>query len=436
MPGLPRGLQSPLRTGFQYLRAPYDTVQQTVARYGDPFCWPSFMGNMVVSGDPQGIKTIFTAEPESFRAIGAELLGPVLGESNLIILSGERHRAMRKLQTPPFQGTRMRAYGQIIVETARAVAALWPKDRPFGIHPAMQEISLQVILQAVLGLSEPKVRQDFQRAVLAAIGALSPSFLFVPFLRFSFLGLSPWDRFQRARAHVKALFLAELERRRQAKHSSEDILSLLLDSQYEDGTRLSDQELLEQMMNLIVAGHETTASSLAWAFYFVHRDSQIRERLIGELQALGPNPDPDALTKLPYLEAVCNETLRICPVAPMTGRVLTRPLSLLGYDLPAGTHLGIASIITHRRKDLYPEPDRFLPDRFLSHTYSPFEFLPFGGGSRRCLGAAFAMYEMKLVIGTILREHKLRLCSEQAVRPAVRNTTVGPGSAIPMRRSS
>ncbi len=429
---LPKGPRHPLVVGFRYLRAPYDTVQQTAARYGDPFYWPSFMGNMVVTGDPQGIKTIYAAEPEAFVAIGAELLGPVLGESNLIILSGERHRAMRKIQTPPFHGSRMRAYGQLITDTALAVASRWPKDRPFGIHPAMQEISLQVILQAVLGLSEPKVRQDFQLAVLATIAALSPSFLFVPFLRFSLLGLSPWDRFQQTKQLVKDLFDAELARRRENKLSGEDILSLLLAAQYEDGTRLTDQDLLEQMMNLVAAGHETTASSLAWAFYFLHRDSQIKTRLEEELATLGPTLDPESVMKLPYLDAVCNETLRICPVAPMTGRVLTRPMTLLDYELPAGTHLGIASILTHRRKDIYHQPDRFIPERFLSHSYSPFEFLPFGGGTRRCLGAAFAVYEMKLVLATILRAHKLRLCSDEVVRPSVRNTTVGPGSEIPM----
>jgi cytochrome P450 len=430
MNALPPGPSSPLVTTLKYLRDPYGSLLETARRYGEPHTSPSFLGNMVVTGDPAGIRTLFTAEPDTFLALGAELLGPILGESNLILLSGERHRAMRKLQMPPFHGARMRAYGQLIIDAAEELAARWPRDRPIPIHRTMQQLSLRVIHEAVLGLREPSKREAFEAAVLAVIAALEPSFMFIEALRRPLLGLSAWARFQRKRAHVAALFEEELRARRASPEPREDILSLLLSARYDDGTTLTDDELLTQMMNLIVAGHETTASSLAWAFQHIHHEPAVKARLVEELRALPEPLDPEAVARLPYLEAVCSETLRLTPVAPMIGRKLRKGLTLQGYDLPPGVAVGIGILQVHRRADLYPEPERFRPERFLERTYTPFEYLPFGGGARRCIGAAFALYEMKLVLATILRKYDLRPASDAPVQVAVRNTTVGPRREI------
>jgi cytochrome P450 len=432
MTRLPPGPPSVLLTTLAYLRDPYQSILTAARRYGNPYTSPSFLGKMVVTGDPVGIRTLFTADPETYSALGAELLGPVLGESNLILLSGERHRAMRKLQTPPFHGARMRAYGRLILDIAEQHAGRWPRTQPFAIHESMQEISLEVILQAVLGLSQPSRRAAFKKAVLDGIAALKPSFMFIPALRRQLFGLSAWSRFQRATARLRALFDAELAERRAVSEPREDILSLLLSARYEDGSGLTDEELFEQMLNLIGAGHETTASTLAWAFYFIHQDPGVRDKLLEELRALPAAPDPDVVAHLPYLEAVCSEALRINPVAPMIGRTLRKSLVLHGYELPPGISVGAAVLVVHRRDDLYPQPERFVPERFLTRTYSPFEYLPFGGGSRRCLGAAFALYEMKLVLSAILGKHSLRLLDAGPIRSVVRNTTVGPGQEIRM----
>ena len=186
------------------------------------------------------------------------------------------------------------------------------------------------------------------------------------------------------------------------------------------------------MISLIGAGHETTASALSWALYHIHRDPQVKARLLEELSGDAGPLDPEAVTRLPYLDAVCSEALRLNPVAPLVGRTLRQSLTLKGYDLPPGISVGIGIVNVHRRPDLYPEPERFRPERFLERDYSAFEYLPFGGGSRRCLGAAFAVYEMKLVLATALRTHGLRLVSEAPVRAALRNTTVGPATTIEM----
>jgi cytochrome P450 len=432
---LPPGPRSALLTTLAYLRDPYGTLLDA-RRHGDPHGWPTFLGNMVVTSDPAGVRALFSAEPDTFLAMGAELLGPLLGESNLILLSGERHRAMRKLQMPPFHGARMRTYGQLIVDTAEAHTERWSGLDSIPVHRTMQEISLEVILRAVLGLHDAAAREELKAAILALIAALKPSFMFAKVLRRPLGGLSPWARFVRCRQHATSLFAAELRARRESQEPRDDILSLLLSARYEDGTALSDDELMTQMMNLIVAGHETTASTLAWAFQHIHRAPAVRARLVEELRALPASPlDPETVAHLPYLDAVCSETMRLTPVVTLVGRQLRQGMTLQGYELPAGGHVGIAILQVHRRPELYPEPEVFRPERFLERTFSPFEYLPFGGGARRCIGAAFAVYEMKLVLATALRKFDLRLASAAPFQVAVRNTTVGPREEIRMTRA-
>jgi cytochrome P450 len=435
-PHPPPGPRSALLNALAYMRDPYATLL-AARRHGDPHGWPTFFGHWVVTGDPAGVKALFSADPDTFLALGAELLGPVLGESNLILLSGERHRAMRKLQLPPFHGARMRTYGQLIVDTAEAHIERWSGLHSIAVHRTMQEISLEVILRAVLGLHDAAAREEFKAAVLALLAALKPSFMFVEALRRPLGGLSAWARFLRRRQHVSSLFAAELRARRESQAPRDDILSLLLSARYEDGTALSDDELMTQMVNLIVAGHETTASTLAWAFQHIHQAPAVRARLVDELRGLPASPlDPEAVARLPYLDAVCSETMRLTPVAPLVGRQLRQGMTLQGYELPAGVQVGIAILQVHRRPELYPEPETFRPERFLERTFSPFEYLPFGGGARRCIGAAFAVYEMKLVLATVLRKLDLRLESAAPFRAAVRNTTVGPREEIRMRRAA
>jgi cytochrome P450 len=420
---------------MRYLRDPLGSLLRAADRFGDPYTWPTFLGKLVITGDPAGIKTLLSADPEIYEALGADLLGPVIGQNNLILLSGERHTAMRKMQNPQFHGARLRAYGQIITSVADAHVGRWPRDQPFPIQETMQAISLDVILQAVLGLGDPTGRVPFKEAVLSMVAALKPSFMFFAALRRPMLGWSAWARFHRQKVATAALFKQELAVRRARSDAGEDILSLMVASRKEDGTAFDDDELLEQMVSLIGAGHETTASALTWALYHIHRDQRVRARLLDELSGNAGPVDPEAVTRLPYLDAVCSEALRLNSVAPLVGRTLRQSLTLKGYDLPAGVSVGIGIVNVHRRADLYPEPEQFRPERFLERAYSAFEYLPFGGGSRRCLGAAFAVYEMKLVLATVLRTDGLRLVSDAPVGAALRNTTVGPAATIEMARS-
>jgi cytochrome P450 len=431
---LPAGPKRRLATVIRYLRDPFATLLDAADRYGDPFTFPTFFGPVVVTGDPAGIKELLTADPAAYAALGADLLGPVLGANNLILLSGDSHRAMRKFYNPQFHGERLHAYGALISRIAGEHAGRWPVDRPFVIEDTLRAISLDVILEAVLGLSEPGARAAFKQAVLALVASLKPSFMFIPNLRRPTLGLSAWARFRRRTATAAALFENELATRRSSTAERSDILSLLVAAQEERETALGAEEIMEQMVSLIGAGHETTASALTWAFFHIHRDAAIRERLLDELGGLGKEIDPLAVSRLPFLDAVCSEALRLDPVAPLAGRTLLAELSLKGHTLPAGVSVGISIVGVHRRPDLYPQPDQFLPARFLGREYGPFEYLPFGGGSRRCLGASFAFYEMKLVLATVLRAHDLRLTTTGPVRSAVRNTTASPARKITMVR--
>jgi len=433
-PPLPAGPRSAFISSARYLHDPFATLLELPHRHGDPFTWPTFFGPVVVTGDPQGIREILTADPATYGALGAELLGPVLGANNLILLSGEAHRAMRRFYGPQFHGERLPEYGAVIARIAGEHAARWPPDRPFAVEDTMRAISLEVILEVVLGLGEREMRDVFKRAILQAIQALKPSFMFIPGLRRSVLGLSAWARFRRRAAAAAALFEGEVSARRAGDHQRQDLLSTLIAAHKEDGAPWDGEEILEQVMSLIGAGHETTASALTWAFFHILRSPSVKERLLDEVRGLGEETDPVAVARLPFLDAVCSETLRLNPIAPLIGRTLRSDLTVKGHPLRAGLSVGINIVALHRRPDLYPDPDRFSPERFLGRDYGPFEYLPFGGGARRCLGAAFALYEMKLVLATVLRAHTLELTDRRDVRSALRNTTASPAKKIKVIR--
>jgi cytochrome P450 len=428
---LPPGPRGPLHL-IRYLRDPYGATMRLFERFGDPHTVRALGSDLVTTGDPELIKTILAADPDGYDAFGVDHIAPAIGRESLMMVSGERHRAQRKVVTPPFHGTRMRAYGAIIREVAREAVAGWPRDRAFAVQPSTRAISLRVIPRAVLGVREPDEVARFERMIVRGIDALRPSLLFVKALQHRFGGLGPWARFLRRRRAMEELIYAELAARRQDDASREDILSLIMAARYDDGSAMSDRQIFETVMTVIVAGHETTAIAIAWALWYVLRDAAVRDRLRVELATVAAE-DVDAIAKLPYLEAVCHETLRIQPIAGSVARVLRSPMTLGDYELPAGVCVAPSIIALHRRPELYPDPDTFRPERFLERRFAPHEYMPFGGGHRRCIGAAFAQYEMKIVLATILTEPSLalRLASpDVSIGAAPRNTVIGPRRAI------
>jgi cytochrome P450 family 110 len=432
MPTLPPGPKSALLSLVAYVRDPMECMIPMVKKYGDPLTFP---GNppMVLTGDPAGIKAIYAADPDTFEPLNVDF-GELLGRRSVLFQKGAEHKRARKLMMPPFHGARMRAYGEQICRLTEQRTKDWKPGAHVTVLDAAQAISLDVILQAVFGVTEAGRMDEFAKLLLEITNGISPLIALFPALRREFGGFGPYAGFLRKRVmlHEK---IAELVAERRASEPREDILSLMLAARYDDGEPLADEEVRDQLITLVLAGHETTAMSIAWACYALHRpeNAAVLERLRGELGALGPSPEPDKLEKHPYLEAVCNETLRRYTLAPAPNpRKLTRPLELLGYTLPAGTGVNAALGITHYREDLYPEPLKFRPERFLERKFSPFEFLPFGGGARRCLGAALANYELKLVVATLVRRFELRLESLKPEKAKVRAANSGPATGVRM----
>ena len=415
------------------LSDPTDLMLRTRDRYGDTYRLPTVLGPVVVTGDPEGVRAIFSADADTFIPYQPDLTAPILGDTSLVLVSGARHRRDRKLLSPPFQGARMRAYGAVMADSARRAVAEWTMGTPFKMLDATQGISLDVILQAVIGVDHASPQgQAVREAVIRFMGSVRPQFIFLRWMRRDFFGTSAWARFKKAREHLDSVLFALMAERRREPAERDDILSLMMRARYEDGGAMSDTELRDELLTLLTAGHETTAVMLAWAFYWLHRDPEELGRVLAEIDALGPSPDAEAIAALPYLDAVCQETLRIHPVVPEILRVLVQPLQMLDWTLPAGTAVMASAIMLHNREDLYPEPTRFRPSRFLERKFTPFEYIPFGGGARRCIGASFALYEMKIVLATILRSHRIRLVSAAKVSPARRGATMGPPNGIPM----
>lgn len=437
--------QSPKTPGivqlFQWIADPLGLMDDCAKRYGDMFtlrvgtnCRP-----IVFLTNPQAIKEVFTADYKQFASSKAnELAKPLVGQNSLFLMDGDRHKRERQLLMPPFHGEKIRSYGKLIKDITLAVTKDWQSGQTFIVRDVMQEITLGVILRAVFGLDEGERNQKLRHLLCEMLdnisSPLNSALLFFPQLQKDLGAWSPWSKFLRRQEQITELLMAEIqERRNNFDPSRSDILSLLMSAKDEAGNPMTDAELHDELLTLLVAGHETTATSLAWALYSIHHVPGVLDKLLHEIDSLGENPDPNIIAKLPYLTAVCNETLRLYPILFITfGRIAQSPVKIMDRDFEVGTSIAPCIYLTHRREDLYPEPEKFKPERFLERQFSPYEFLPFGGGTRRCIGIALAPYEMKIVLATILANWQLSLAEKTPVRPIRRGFTLGPKGGVKM----
>lgn len=438
---LPEGPTSPAIVQLiQWIIDPLEFLDSCAKRYGDTFTvnLRNFEPFVFLS-HPQAIREIFTTDPKQFDSgRGNKILESLVGENSLSLLDGDRHRQQRRLIMPPFHGERMQTYAQLIGDITEQVASQWQVDKPLCMREQMQDITLQVIMQAVFGLREG-ARYQRLKPLLATLlnmtdSPLSSSLLFFQFLQQDWGAWSPWGRFVRRRQQIYQLLQAEIDERREQSHlEGDDVLSLMMSARDEQGQPMTDAELKDELLTLLFAGHETTATALAWAFYWIHKRPEVYQKLIQELDSLGTHPEPMAIAKLPYLTAVCQETLRIYPVVFITfPRITKAPMQIMGHDYDANTTLFPAIYLTHHRQDIYAEPEQFQPERFLERQFSPYEYLPFGGSSRRCVGLALAQMEMKLVLATILSRYQLALRDTNPVKPKRRGFTVSPEGGVQM----
>jgi len=408
-----------MRTGFIF--QPTRFLEQCHERMGDYFTLrPAANRVLVVTVDPAAVKQVFTGDPDLLHAGEANIvLAPLLGQRSVLLLDGPEHLRQRKLMLPPFHGERMRTYARAMEEAAEWHIAGWPRGRRFSVLPSMQAITLDVIMRAVFGVEDERGREQLAAPLRRQLDMVANRLTTLMLMLTSNNGnpgnRGPWAKIAAARREADGLIYEQIRRRRADSRSGErtDVFSLLLAARDEDGEPLSDQELRDELMTLLVAGHETTATAMAWTLERIVRHPEVLARLREE-------PDGD------YLDAVIKETLRLRPVVPAVARKLMVPMEFGGWQLPAGVHIAPSIYLLHRRPDLYPDPTAFKPERFLGTNPGTYEWIPFGGGIRRCLGASFALMEMKVVLGTILRSVELRPAHGDGESVTRRAVTLAP----------
>ncbi len=429
---LPPGPPGSWRPTLQLIRNPRAAMENWVKKHGDPFLLNALNGPVVVTGREDLIRTIHAQDPSLYAPFATATIVPLMGSGSMLILEGESHRRERRLMTPMFHGDRMKTYGASIQQIAIEQFERHLTRGDMTALDLMTDISLETIVRTIFGGDDRMLAIELMKASRQVVASSNPLLFFSRRTHVSFLGLSPWDRWVKAKKHLFALLDQVIAERLSLSKQHDDILSMLCNAKYEDGQSITREHIYSELMTFLFAGHETTALSLTWSIYHLHRTPDALRNLQKELD-LQPDDSPTQLASAPYLKAVILETLRIHPIISETLRKLNAPLELGGYVLPKGMAVAPATVLAHHNPKTYPQPDTFRPARFIERNYSPFEYMPFGGGHRRCIGAGFASYEMAIVLGTILKRFELGLIETKPVVPKRRNVTIGPSSRVPIR---
>ena len=416
---------------LHFTQRPLAWLEDCARRYGDPFTvrLPG-LGAFVMIAAPELIKQVFTGDDDVLHAGKANaMLEPMVGRHSVLLLDGAPHLRQRRLLSPPLRGDRMAAYAPLMAEITAATLARMPRGTPFALHDHLQSITLDVILRAVFGLEAGAGLTEL-RALLVAMLEPPPALMaFLPVRYLDFPG-SPYRRFLRRRDAVDRALRAILRARRAAPEPGRtDILSLLIAARDDHGVAMTEDELRDELMTMLIAGHETTATALSWTFACLLEHPEVLARVVAELdgaRTASGELDVAALARLEYLDAVIKETLRLRPILPDVVRKVQAPMELAGYAIPTGVSLAPCIHLAHRRATSFPEPRRFRPERFVGAKLDPYTWLPFGGGIRRCLGMAFALHEMKIVLGVILSRAQLRLAKPGPVAVVRRSITLAP----------
>ncbi|MEO1619978.1 MAG: cytochrome P450 [Cyanobacteria bacterium J06632_3] len=437
----PKGF-GPLRR-IEWILSPVTYLERTKEETPDFFEEDSLgfgVGPTVITSHPEAVQYILSRDRKAFRAPGEfnRILSPFIGTRSVIMLSDQEHKVRRQLLTPAFHGERLDVYGQLICEVTRSLAQTLTVDQAFPIRELTQQISLKVIARVVFGFTDgPRLAEILSTLTQTADSVGSPAsaaMLFFDWLQKDLGKWSPWGRFLHNRRQIDELIYAEIrDRKNNPSTTRTDILSMLMDARTESGEALSDTELRDELMALLLAGHETTATAMAWAMYWIHKEPGVKDKILAEIASLPPDASPTAIASLPYLTAVCKETLRRSPVAMFTfPRVAQTTVEILGRQFEPGTTFLGCIFLTHQREDLYPDHRAFRPERFLDRKFSPYEFIPFGNGARRCVGEALAQYEFKLAIATLLTEYTFELADDIPEKPSRRGVTLAPARGVPM----
>jgi cytochrome P450 len=424
---LPPGPRSPaVVNSLRFAYRPLAVLREWRRRFGDVFTVKMLgFGVGVYVADPEAIRQLFTGDQSDLRAGEANsFMEPVLGPHSVLVLDGPRHLRQRKLLLPPFQGSRVASFREIIRDVAERELASWRPGSQLVLRERMRALTFEVICRAVFGVTQPQSVARLRERLIAVVDS-SPLFMISRAARADLGPLSPGGRFARRLRAADALLYDEIERRRLAPDLDErsDVLSLLLRARDEQGEAMTSAELRDELFTMLAAGHETTATGLAFAFELLLRNPRVLGRLREELETA----EDDA-----YLDAVVKETLRLRPVLDAAERTLTVPREVAGWELPAGVKVYPGIALVHMREDLYPRPREFRPERFLDEGAESYSWLPFGGGIRRCIGAALAQAEMAEVLRVAVPAVELRPLRARADPVALRGITLAPRYGVPV----
>ena len=376
------------------------------AKSGKAFAMPiPGFGDVLFAAKPGHIREFLKIPASAFTPPMPNPIAPVVGDGSIILLDGARHKYERARFLPALHGERIRRYTGLMARAALDEIAKWQPGTAIDARDAAQSITLHIIVQAVFGIDDKNLRDHYVAVVKAMMREYVAPFMFFPALRRAPLGLGPWRRFSARRVELDALLSEHIsQRRNNGVDGYDDVLSVLMSDH--DGAKRSDEDVRQQLRTLLVSGHETSATTLAWALFHVHADEKVRQKLLDEL---ADNPGAEQLPKLPYLGAVIAETLRMHPTVSIVVRQLKRAVTTWHAERSQGDVIGVALPALHADPQIWPDPGRFDPERFLTRRPSPAEYSPFGYGHRRCPGSSFAALELAIVLGTILTNVELHI---------------------------
>ena len=349
-----------------------------------------------------GAQQILSTDPNGYEAFWKEGFGGAAGNSSIWVLEQREHRRERKTLSPTFHAQNFRNYGTVIREITQQQISKWQPSQTVRALNTTLDISLEVVMRVVFGVEDPNFIEEGRKVLKPLRSTLHPTFIFFPKLQKDWFPL--WARYARAREEFSTWVSSYLSERRTKPQDTNDIVGSMLAAHHTDETLMRDEDIRDELLTILLAGHETTATAMAWVLYDLGSNPIKLEKLHNELDGLGANPAPELIAKAPYLSAVCNESQRLHTLLPEVARTLVAPLELLGFTLQPGDSVGVSIMAIHHDPDLYPEPENFIPERFLNHNYTPFEYLPFGGGHRRCLGSGLSDFELRMWLAGILNQ--------------------------------